>query len=405
MRKQSKSTILSIDDERDFLTASAACLEDHGYRVVTADSGQEGLRLFEKSKPDLVLVDLRMPDVSGLDVIAHIKTHSPDTPVIVLSATGILHDAMTSLRMGAWDYLTKPIESKELLYRTIERSLEKAKLKIENKKYYQNIERMLDARTTDLHAARNAAQAASRVKEEFLANMSHEFRTPLSSILGYTDLLLTSKLDLEHQEYLEVIRRSSHELLSILSGILDLTKIKTDQLELKRETFTPRRLAEEALSAIKTSSLGKPISFGLEIDSSVPESLIGDPFHLKRILLNLLDNAVRFTPKGEVRLKVEREKASLEDDDRECLLRFSVIDTGIGIPKELHEKIFEPFTQADNSPTRNYSGVGLGLTICRRMIEKLGGKIWVVSNQGQGSAFHFMLPLTLPSSRNTVNAR
>ena len=395
MSEQPKATVLSIDDEQDILTAVSACLGDGGYRVFTANGGHDGLQLFEECGADLVLVDLRMPEVSGFDVITHVRTHSPDTPVVVLSGTGVLQDAVTALRMGAWDYLTKPIENKNLLFHAIESSLEKAKLRLENKEYHQNLERMLEERTADLRAARDAAQAANRAKDEFLANMSHELRTPLNAIIGFADLSLMSDLDAEIRGYLEVIRNSGRDLHAILSGILDLTKIEAGVLELQREVLTPRRLAEEVVGAVETTVQGKPLTLRWEVDPRVPESLVGDPFHLKRVLLNLLGNAVRFTPKGEVRLKVAREDAVSASNDGSFLLRFSVIDTGIGIPKELQDKIFEPFTQADSSATRTYGGVGLGLTLCRRMIEKLGGRIWVESEPGKGSAFRFTCPFAL----------
>lgn len=388
--QQGKVTVLVIDDEIEVLKGLTTCLEDCDYNVITADGGRKGLELFRQTNPDIVISDLRMPEVSGLDVIKAINHASPDTPVIMLSGTGMLQDAVTAIRIGAWDYLMKPIEDTTILLHSIKSHLDKARLIKENKKYHMGLERLLEERTADLRAAMDAAQAANRAKDEFLANMSHELRTPLNAILGFTNLTLLAEQPPQHKEYLEIVRRSGMELLDIINDILDLSKIEAERIDLRSETFSPRTLVEEAVKTASITAKEKSLQLIYEISPSTPEWLIGDSFHIRRLMMNLLNNAINFTFSGHVFIKLGMDGSV--GGDGSLLLHITVSDTGPGIPKELHESIFEPFNQADNSSTREYGGVGLGLTLCRRLLDKLEGKIWVESEMGKGSSFHFTVP-------------
>jgi len=239
-----------------------------------------------------------------------------------------------------------------------------------------------------LRQARHAMLEAARAKAEFVANVSHEVRTPMTAILGMTDLALETELTAEQREYLTAVRSAADELLALLEDLLDFSALDACRLAVQRVPFSLRESVGDSVRTHEPRAQDRDLALTCEIAPSVPDAVVGDPRRLRQVIEKLVDNAIKFTAQGGVAVRVDAEVAA-----DEVLLHCSVADTGIGIPREQQETIFEPFVQGDGSATRRYGGTGLGLAIASDVVQLMGGNIWVESEAGRGSTFHFTVRL------------
>jgi len=378
--------LLVEDDPRD-AEAIQAALSGGGsgqylepFEFISARSLQQGLAILREREVDVVLLDLDLPDARDFHGIDRLKREFPTVPMIVLTKQNEeTLVALEAVKRGAQDYFSKnQLDDYLSLDRVIRYAIERNKAEKE------------------LVLAREAALKASRAKSEFLANMSHDIRTPLNCIIGVSDLLLRSKLSEEDRNHVMMLNRASESLLSLVNNVLDLSKIEAGQVVLGNKEFDLLETASSVLDLVATRAHAKGLEVIFKIEEDVPRSLIGGADILSQVLANLLGNAVKFTKEGEITLSVE----VVNRTDSHAELAFSVKDTGVGIPKDKLEAVFDTFTQIDSSdPAIKNEGSGLGLSICRRLVKLMKGRIGVKSTQGKGSEFHFQVPFELGAAR------
>jgi signal transduction histidine kinase len=345
-----KPNILVVDDEMGPRESLKMILNPY-YNVYTADRGPQAVEMLRKFPVDLVTLDLKMPGFSGINVLEKVKQHDPDIEAIIITGYGSLDTAIEGLRLGAFDYISKPFDVNHILA-LVRRGLER----------------------------RNAKAQLRRVKSDFLSNISHELRTPLSVVVGFVYLLLNQvigKLTEEQQKVLETVYRNSEELLELIDNVLWMTSLNAGDANPTVERFDARDVVNETMKRFDKAIREKGLRLNVQlIDGDIP--LVSDRAKVERVFQNVFNNAVKFTAEGEITVRVQpsAHRGNVE---------FEITDTGVGIEESKIDAIFEPFHQGDNSMQRSYSGLGIGLTVARRMAELIGGKLAVTSKPGAGT--------------------
>ncbi len=305
----------------------------------------------------------------------------------------LLNDAITSVKQGNLEPIRLSATGDEIekLGESFNQMIEAlATSRRQVREHQEQLEQKIRERTKELEQSTERAEAASKAKGEFLANMSHELRTPLNGVLGMIDIVLDSELSDAQRGDLETAKESSVSLLGLVNDILDLAKIEAGKMSLEKVRFSPREIVDGCCKILAPKARQKGLGFALAVQPDVPQHLSGDPLRLHQVLVNLVGNAIKYTQQGYVILRASSRPASTPGSVE---LRFDVLDTGIGVPRDKLSLIFENFMQADTCITRQYGGTGLGLAICRQLVEMHGGHIWADSEVGRGSAFHFVVEL------------
>ena len=375
-----KPRILIVDDEPTNIKMLMTTLGSD-YKMIIATNGMEVLKVVALKHPDLILLDIMMPKMDGYEVCKHLQADAKtrEIPVIFLTAKSAVEDETKGLELGAIDYITKPFNAGIVKQRV--------KNHLELKLHRDHLEELVQQRTAQLKTALSSAEAGNRAKSEFLSVISHELRTPLNSILGFTSLLrdYPDMQEDERQKFLGNVSDSGNSLLKLINEMIELVRVESGNVRRELDDCSLSKLVLETIDTVAPEAEEKRLALTSQIDPDIPERLIGNGKRLRQVLRHLLQNAVRFTDMGAVFLEVTKETSSPEG----VILRFSVRDTGIGVPADKQEIIFQHFTQLESVLTRKHGGLGLGLTVCKEYVPLMGGRIWMESEEGLGSVFHF----------------
>ena len=389
-------TVLYVEDSDVVRDSTLDMMGEFFSKIDSAKDGEEGLQKYKKyyndnnQHYDIIITDINMPKMNGIEMSRSILSLNEDQIILIISAHNESDYLLELINMGISNFILKPIDImqfQKIIFRII--------TSLQNKKIVKEQYEEIQAINLILTSAKKEAEQASRQKSQFLANMSHEIRTPLNAITGFISLLHEKETDEEKIKYLQVIKSSSDSLLRIISDILDISKIESGKLEIDDINFNPFEELITVMELFQEKATQKGIVFKIEFADDMPEFLFSDVHRIKQILANLLSNAVKFTPEGlNIKCDIWYEK--------NCL-NICVQDNGVGIPVDKQKVIFKPFSQAENSTSREYGGTGLGLAISDKLAKLLGGTLTLKSQETIGSTF--TLVIDMPITENIHQER
>ena len=394
MDKADISYILIVDDIPENLKILSDILKKQGFHVKHVINGEIALKTAKTILPDLIMLGLVMPEMDGYEVCCQLKADKKtcNIPIIFISNLDNIENKVKAFEIGGIDYITIPFQEKELFAR-VQTHLNifnmQTRLIKQNKDLHNEIEERIKTEK-ELRKEKETAESANKAKSEFLANMSHEIRTPMNAILGFSEILLSSKLDSGQKSYLKTIYSSGQILLTLIDDILDLSKVESGRLELQHNTVNIEAILSEIQDLLFRKIREKNIDLRKEVTANIPDKLVMDTVRIRQILINLVGNAVKFTHKGYVKISAYGNYA--DKDKTRFNLYIDIEDTGIGIPKDQQTRIFESFRQQEGQNSCTYGGTGLGLTITKKLTEMMNGNISLQSNLGKGSLFKVYLP-------------
>jgi len=378
-----KINVLIVDDRPENIVALEALLQRNDINLISTTNPNEALRISWEMDIAIALVDVQMPEMDGFELVEILKSNPRTKDILIIFVTAISKEtkyAVKGLNTGAVDYLYKPLDpfvTSAKVDSFIQFVRNQRELKKKNKE--------LEAYQKELIKAKEQAEQGKRIKENFLANMSHEIRTPINGIIGIAHLLERTSLTQEQKEMINLLEISSNSLLGVINDILDLSKIESGKFRINRAETDIIGMCDAVVNLLRIRAKEKKLELRTELDPELPQQIMADSLRLNQILMNLIGNAIKFTSSGSVTLKVE----ILSSKGNNIRIRFSVIDTGIGIAQENIEKIFETFEQADEQTTIKFGGTGLGLSIVKNLAKLKGGLLEVFSEEHKGSTFCF----------------
>lgn len=402
-------TILIVDDEKDIRDLLKTTIEKHHYAAVEAATGSECLKILETVTPDLILLDYKLPDISGMKVLQEIRKALPDVGIIFMTAYGDEDIAISAIASHVDSYIRKPFLVEAMLT-TISQILERSRIKLERKRLIAQLResnREIMANYAMLDHANRRLRELDQLKSEFLANIGHELRTPLNSIIGFTELVLqgySGPVNQEQHRQLSMVLNSGNHLLRVLNDVIEISMLNAGQIVLKSEYVSITQLVQEVLHELRNHALQKQLRILVNIERQLPDCYCSRE-KVKLILYNLLDNSIKFSSSGDIIISAfpasQLPKHACRpayprshDIPEENSLVVSIQDQGIGIRQKNFDILFDEFRQVDGSLTREYNGTGLGLAISKKLVELYGGRIWLESQIGVGTTFYFTIPLS-----------
>lgn len=401
-------TVLVVDDDPSILKLLEHNLQQRGFIVETANNGVEGFAIANEVDPPLVITDWNMPQMNGLELTKRLRSCESIgfTYIILLTVNTTKEQLAKGFEVGVDDYITKPFDYSELFSRikSAERIIRleafyrkhmvqvhktNAEVAMMNSRL-ERISRQREQAMEEAKVAKAMADTANMAKSDFIASMSHEVRSPMTSILGYAELLQDQEnTPIDRETAIEAISRNGLYLLSIINDILDISKIEAGKMQVECIPCSPCEIINDVMVQMWVKADEKNISLNVEYVGKIPETIQSDPIRLRQILINLIGNAVKFTEQGGVRLVVQLDQSQLNN----TALHFDIIDTGIGLTSKQADRLFKTYSQADPATTRLFGGSGLGLSISRKLAELLGGKIKLINSKpSEGSQFRIILP-------------